>query len=320
MYDHGEKKFASVAEPVIDIICLAASFGILFLLPQGTGFLFYLLFAASALLFCIGFFRLGFLFDVPAGSKAALFTGVLFAVLGAVVNIAGIYGICRDNGSMRSIAAASLLLIEAFLLFSIAGSGAGTSGAQRLLAILPRIVAVFVLLFGIGFVVWKQFSESSVMAGTMLLIECLCLWRMGGSGNPFNKLTPEIQAVPGMKTPVGQLGQVFAGVETQLGYPWIGKIKTLKQDALIYGPSEDGFVVYGYYHYGRFYVSGSTNPLFPHPEDARRHTVQEVPDESGILLAKERLPEAYVNMFARYAENGTVQWSRNLPGPAELGR
>ena len=74
------------------------------------------------------------------------------------------------------------------------------------------------------------------------------------------------------------------------------------------GKSEDGFVVYGYYLYGRFYVSGSTNPLFPKPEDALEHTVEEVPDRSGLLLAKEDLPKAYAEMFARYEKSGDVQW------------
>ena len=88
---------------------------------------------------------------------------------------------------------------------------------------------------------------------------------MGGGRNPFNTFTPEIQAVPGMKMPVEQLKAAFACVDTQLGVPWIGKVKSIKQDAIIYGPSEDGFVIYGYYLFGRFYVSGSMNPLFPHP-------------------------------------------------------
>lgn len=50
-------------ELAVDILCLAASYGLLFLMPQKVNFLFWALFAVSAFLFCIGFFRMGFLLD-----------------------------------------------------------------------------------------------------------------------------------------------------------------------------------------------------------------------------------------------------------------
>ena len=111
-----------------------------------------------------------------------------------------------------------------------------------------------------------------------------------------------------MQIPIEELRQIFAGVDTQLRYPWIGKIETIKEDSIIYGPSEDGFCVYCYYQFGRFFISGSTNPLFPDPEDAQGHIVREIPDGNGILLAKENLPEAYAAMFIRYVESGEAQW------------
>ena len=297
-----------IIEQAFDLICLAVSYGILFLLPQKIDFFFYLIFGVSAFLFCIGFFRLGFSFDAPAGSKGELVAGLFYTGFGMVLNAAGLYGICQDHGSGRSITIATLLLIEALVLFAMAGSSPKTPGTQRLSAIVFRAAAVLLVVLGIAFALWKRISVSSVIVATMLLIESICLWRMGGGSNPFNTLNSEIQAVPGLRIPISQLQQTFAGVETQLGYPWIGKIKSIGQDAVIYGPSEDGFFVYGYYLYGSFYVAGSTSPLFPSPEDTAGHTVTEVPDSSGLLLAKEDLPKAYAGMFARYAENGSTQW------------
>jgi hypothetical protein len=66
---------------------------------------------------------------------------------------------------------------------------------------------------------------------------------------------------------------------------------------------------YGYYQFGRFYIAGSTNALFPDPEDAQEHAVTEIPDRDGVLLAAEELPKAYAEMFARYAKSGKAQWS-----------
>ena len=307
-----EKKSSVIAERIFDAICLIASYGILFLLPEKTGFFFYLIFSISAFLFCIGFFRLGFTFEAPDDMKRANYAGLVYAVFGALINVAGIYGICRDSGSGRSIMIAVLLMIEALVLFGMAASGAREPKEQWRSGILLHSAAAIGLLFGIVFAVRMHFSEASVIVGILLLIEAICLWEMGGGRNPFNTFTPEIQAVPGMKMPVEQLKAAFACVDTQLGMPWIGKVKSIKQDAIIYGPSEDGFVVYGYYLFGRFYVSGSMNPLFPHPEDAQGHVVKEAPDGEGILLAKEYLPVAYAKMFSRYVESGAAQWSTDI--------
>jgi len=250
MSDKREKKTSVNTEQIFDVICLVASYVILFMIPQKINVFFYLIVGVSAFLFCIGFFRLGLSFDVPASSKKT--------------------------------------------------------------ALKLRGAAALIILFGFVLIILKQFSESSVIAGIMLLIESICLWRMGGSSKSFNEVTPEMQAVPGMKVPIEQLHRDFSDVETQLGYPWIGKVKSIEQDAIIYGPSEDGFVVYGYYLYGRFYVVGSTNFLFPEPEDPQGHLVEEIPDSDGTLLAKDLLPKAYAEMFTRYAESGEAHWRTNI--------
>lgn len=308
MEENRESKKSMISEQIFDILCLAASYGILLLLPENTGLLFYLIFGGSAFLFCIGFFRFGLSFDAPSDSKGELLFVIICIVFGVLIHIVGGYIINQEQGSTRSIMVATLLLIEAIVLFTMAGSGFENPRYQRLTPVVFQAAAVFLILFAAAYVIWKHFSMASVTISTSLLIEGICLWMMRHDSNSFNSMNSEIQTVPGLRVPISQLQQTFSSVRTQLGYPWIGKVKTIQQDAIIYGPSEDGFVVYGYYLYGRFYVAGSTNPLFPDPEDAQGHIVAEVPDSSGLLLNKEELTEAYVKMFTRYAENGSTQW------------
>lgn len=296
-------------ERIIDIACLITSNGILFLLPQKIDFWFYLLFGIAAFLFCVGFFRLGFTFNRPAGQKGVIHTGILFIVLGAVVNTLAIYGIYREGGSGRSIIIATLLVIEAVLFFAIAGSGAEAPGTQWKVSVLFRIAAIIIVILGIVLAVKAGFSEKSIIMGTMLLIEAIVLWTMGAGNNPFNTFTSEIQTVPGMQASIEQICRDFSEVETQLGYPWIGKINSIKEDALIYGPLEDGYCIYGYYQFGKFYVSGSEKPMFPNPEDAEGHISAEIPDSTGTLLSMADLPEAYAHMFTTYAETGKTKWT-----------
>lgn len=313
MKDTGEKKDSVKNERVFDILCLVASFGILFLLPQKTGLFFYAVFGVSAFLFCIGFFRLGFTFDAPSDSQGELFAGLFYAVFGALLNTTGLYRIIQEHGSERSIMIATLLLIEALVMFSMAGSGFKSPAYQKVLMIVFRAAAVLLIISGTVFAIRKHFADASVIVLTMLVIESICLWKMGRGSNPFNTLNPELQTVPGLRTPIEQLQQTFSGVKTQLGYPWLGKLNTIEQDVIIYGPSEDGFAVCGYYLFGRFYVAGSTDPAFDSPEDAQKHVVAEIPDINGVLLNKEELTEAYIKMFSRYAENGSVRWVSDYP-------
>ena len=164
MDTNGKKKKSAPAEQILDFACLAASYGILFLLPQEMNVLFYLIFGISAFLFCVGFFRLGFTFSKPAESKRTMLTGVFFILIGMVLNCAGIYGIYLEEGSGRSIAVAVLFLIESLTFYAMAGGMANTPGAQRTIAVLFRAAAVFMILLGVVLVIKDGFDEAAFMA------------------------------------------------------------------------------------------------------------------------------------------------------------
>ena len=138
---------------------------------------------------------MGFVIKTPAGPKGSFLTGIVFTVLGAVINVIGLYVIYRDNGSGRSITIATLLLIEALLFFSIAGSRAEKPGTQWKISMVFRIAAALIVIWGAAFVIKNHLSMTSVILGTMLAIEAICLWMIGSGNNPFNTLTPEIQTV-----------------------------------------------------------------------------------------------------------------------------
>jgi len=57
------KKSEDRSELTIDVLCLLASYGLIFMLPQRMSILFWIIFGISAFLFCIGFFRMGAVID-----------------------------------------------------------------------------------------------------------------------------------------------------------------------------------------------------------------------------------------------------------------
>ncbi len=308
------KKKPDIKELLIDSGCLVLSYVMLFLLPEKTGILFYLLIGVSASLFCVGFFRLGFLVDIPKSRKSEILAAAGFLVYGAAANGLGLFRLTAEQGSGRSIAVATVLIIQAVMLYAMAGSKAEAPRTVWVMSLLFRAAAVLCAVTGVVYIICKDFSEGAIAVCGMLLIEGVVLWAMGKGNNPFNTFSSGIQTIPGMKKKAAELQKDFAGTETQLGCPWTGRIRTIREECIIYGPSEeDGYFIYGFYNFGRFYVAGGSSDIFLDTAEADTHRIAEIPDKSGRLLDHEMLPEVYAEMFRRYLRDGKTIWSTKLP-------
>ena len=306
------KKPQNTVEIIVDFLCLAASYVLLFLLPQKVNILFWAVFALAAFLFCIGFFRMGFLLDSIKSKKSIVVSGSLLVLCGIILNSAGIIAIWKTQGSDRSVAAAILLLIEAIVMYSITASQTDTPRSQWIMSLIFRVAAVLLIIGAVTGMIAASFSDTSIAAGLLLLIEGIVFWAMGNGNNPFNSAASPIRAVPGMKKTVQELCDALDNTETQLGFPWLGRIRTIKNDTIIYGPSEEGVFVYGYYHFGRFYVTFSKDVSLLDESEADAHRITEIPDSKGICLGEESLPEAYACMITQYLKNGNPIWSTKL--------
>ena len=97
---------------------LIVSYLLLYYLPQDTTWRFWALFVVSVFMFCIGFFW--FLEEVPvpkSKSGAILLQALMFAVAAGMF-VFGLYCVYIDNGSYRSLAICTLMLIEALVVFT----------------------------------------------------------------------------------------------------------------------------------------------------------------------------------------------------------
>lgn len=309
------KKQQNNAELTADILCLAASYGLLFLLPTKVNLLFWILFGLSAFLFCIGFFRMGFVPDSAKPKKSVTISGCLLVLWGIILNSTGIIAIWKSHGSERSVAAAILLLIEAIVMYSITASQTESPRSQWIMSLVFRIAAVLLIIGAVICMIADSFSGTAITAGILLLVEGIVFWAMGSGNNPFHSASSPIRAVPGMNKTVQELCDALGNTETQLGFPWLGRIRAIKDDTIIYGPSEEGVFIYGYYHFGKFYVTFSRDISLLEVTEADAHRITEIPDSKGIYLGEESLPEAYAYMITRYLENGNPIWSTKLKKP-----
>lgn len=154
-------------------------------------------------------------------------------LFGIVLNSIGIYTVFISNSSERSIAVATLLLIEAIVMYSIPFSHANKPKTQWIMSLIFRAAAVLLVIGGIAYMFIASFSDTAIPLGVILLVEGIVFWAIGSGNNPYNSSLSPIRAVPGIKMTVSELRDVLADAETQLGYPWLGKISGMKEDTII---------------------------------------------------------------------------------------
>ncbi len=309
------KRSGDRTELSIDLLCLLASCGLIFMLPQRMSILFWITFGISAFLFCIGFFRMGTVIDRCKAKKVKRLSGILLIASGIVLNCSGVFAIWKTQSIERGICIATLLLIEAIVTYSAAASRAVTLRFQWIISLIFRAAAVPLAVGGIAAIVHSiisSFSGTNIAIGVFMLIESIVFWAIGSGNDPFNQAFSPIRAVPNMNKTVQELCDALADTETQLGFPWIGKISTNKEETIIYGPTEEDIFVYGHFHFGRFYIVSCDDISLLNAEQADAHRIAEIPDSKGRSIDTESLPEAYSNMITRYLENGKVIWSIKL--------
>ena len=309
------KRSGGRAELAVDILCLLASYGLIFILPQKLNILFWIIFGISAFLFCIGFFRMGTVIDRCKAKKVKRSSEILLIASGIVLNCSGVLAIWNDQSIERGICIATLLLIEAIVMYSAAASRAVTLRLQWIISLIFRIAAVPMAIGGIAAIVHSiisSFSGTNIAMGVFLIVEGIIFWAIGSGNDPFDPSFSPVRAVPGMNKTVQELCDALAGTETQLGFPWIGKVGTAKEETIIYGPTDEDVFVYGHYHSGRFYIVSGDDISLLDAKQADAHRITEIPDSKGSCLSAELLPEAYSDMITRYLENGKVVWSSKL--------
>ena len=309
------KRSGGRAELTIDILCLLASYGLIFMLPQKLNIFFWIVFGVSAFLFCIGFFRMGAVIDRCKAKKAKRLSGILLIASGIVLNCSGVLAIWKNQSIERGICIATLLLIQAIVMYSAAASRAVTLRLQWIISLIFRITAVPMAIGGIAAIVYSIITSvygTNIAIGVFLIVEGIIFWAIGSGNDPFNSSFSPVRAVPNMNKTVQELCDALAGTETQLGFPWIGKVKAVKEETIIYGPTEEDIFVYGHYHSGRFYIVSGDDISLLDAEQADAHRIAEIPDSKGRCLDAELLPEAYSNMITRYLENGKVIWSSKI--------
>ena len=109
--------------------------------------------------------------------------------------------------------------------------------------ILMRMASVVVVVLGIV-IAWF----GAMVIGTFIMIGGVLIW-FYSSPQSFNKQVPNSRMVYGTRgVTIPVLYEALKDRDTQLGRPWIGKVRTIYGSCLIFGPDVEG--TYGFVHSG----------------------------------------------------------------------
>ena len=161
---------------------LLLSYMLLFCLPEEFGWKGWLIIGISAFLFCIGYYGLLGSLPEPGTPAGALARRLALVTFGVALFAGGIYYVYSSDGSEKSIAIATLTLIESLVICGLGGSEDSNDAPQN------SILRKYYLLLIIGLAAagcwfcYREFvseaaeSRGYIEAATMLWITAGTLW------------------------------------------------------------------------------------------------------------------------------------------------
>lgn len=139
-----------------------------------------------------------------------------------------------------------------------------------------RIVGVIVALLG-GLVLLKGYeSMILITVATILIIVGVSFW-MAATPESYNAGSSDMVMMIGMGQPkkIEDIYEAYKNVETPLGSAWLGKFRTMRAKAMVFGPNAQGEYLYfwltrngkigylGYSNLDMFIKKKLTQPVIP---------------------------------------------------------
>ena len=131
---------------------------------------------------------------------------------------------------------------------------------RKVKSVLFKLLSLICIVLCVYFI--ASDDGAGMVFGTIFLIAGIVLFCFSSS-ETYNKLTDTIKCIDNPNgVTVKELSEKFANMPTPLGKAWVGKIKTIKGDCLIYGPGIDGSYLYLYPQGKHLYVCVNEFPSF----------------------------------------------------------
>ncbi len=170
-----------------------------------------------------------------------------------------------------------------------------------------HIVGVIVIVIALGIVIAGHWNMVSVVIGTVVLIIGIAIW-MTGSPDSYNNSTDTVSMIA-MREPrkIEEFYEAYRKIGTPLGSCFLGDIATMKQQALIWGPNDNGDFLYfwldkdgilgylGYSFLADLITRRVMEPDIPLQEDFGGNAEECICYHTDLLLLQKQLKESLMH-------------------------
>lgn len=226
------------------------------------------------------------------------------------------FGIMAFFPERASILTFVIMFVSAFVFcigfFRLGISFDGPMGKTFLVMkkIIFCLLGIAMFVFGIYALIKEDFSGKGLGLFSMNLIYGLTMQSIAFA-EAMNYGEDGIKQTEGVSASIETLYNAFKDIDTPMGRPWLGKVNNIEEDCIIYGPTDKGSFLFGYYLYGTFtFAASSLTSMLSDPESASIHTVETQWDrddfEKGQLydFLSRMLPDFYISMFENFSKTG----------------
>lgn len=107
-----------------------------------------------------------------------------------------------------------------------------------------RIVSIIVILISIKICIAGHWEDIPVSFATVVLIIGVAIWMLGSPGDYNHGDNGVIMITMEEPKKIEDIYEAYRKIETPIGSCYLGKITTMKQQALIWGPNSEGEYLY----------------------------------------------------------------------------
>ena len=226
------------------------------------------------------------------------------------------FGIMAFFPENRTLLTFIIIFVSAFVFcigyfrIGIAFDGPRGKTFHIMKTILFFLAGIAMIAFGIYALIKEHFNYRGLSLFILNVIYGLAMMPYAFS-NVMNEAVDGIKQSAAVSVPIEALYDAFKDIDTPMGRPWIGKVTNVESDCIIYGPTDKGSFLFGYYLFGTFTFGASPlTSMLQDPESARAHTIETHWDRDdfgqGQLyhFLSRMLPDFYISMFENYAKTG----------------
>ncbi len=166
--------------------------------------------------------------------------------------------------------------------------------------IIMKIVGILIFLFSFYVMYLLSFTNLAVILGVVIMAVGLTMYIMS-SPSTYNDSVSSVREIENKRgLTVEDFYRAFKENDSIMGKPWLGKVKTIRNKCLIFGPSEGGDFLYFRKQFGRFYISSSYSTYWINGPEEELWRLEETQNNWDIFSDEELVCYSLISETALY--------------------